>query len=224
MSSAVSQRGSVFFYILIGIVLFALLGYAIANSLRGNSNISNERVKLTASEVVDTGNRLAEAAARLRLRGVARDEVSLENDIDTNYTNPNCLTDNCKIFSSAGGGLSWETPPPGLTIAPWFFTGDFAIDGNGSSRGDLIAFLPVIPLEVCQEINDLLGLGEPVPFIAGAYTADWFEGTYIDANITHPRLIGKRAGCVQLGSVTGSALGGATVPNAYHYYHVLLVN
>lgn len=225
MALTSSQRGSVFIYILIGVFLFAALTYAIANSIRGNSSVSGDRSSLSATEIIDTGNKLAEAVTRLRLHDVRKNSISLQNDIDTNYTNPNCSIDSCKVFANGGGGLTWQLPPPNVTLAPWFYTADFALENIGTvNGGDLIAFLPNISLEICTKINTALGIPSPVPSIAGTYAPDYFFGTYGSTTIGHPALSGKTAGCVQLGTITGTALGGATIINGYHFYQVLVAN
>lgn len=77
---------------------------------------------------------------------------------------------------------------------------------------------------MCQEINKILSIALPVPNIAGSYSANWFVGAYANNAITSTIMRGKRAGCVQLGSITGSAFGGATINNAYNYYQVLVAN
>ena len=87
------QRGNIFFYILLAVVLIAALSLAIASSMRGNSGISNERINLVASEVIESGSRLAETVARLRLRGIASTAISFENSTVTGYANAACTTD-----------------------------------------------------------------------------------------------------------------------------------
>jgi hypothetical protein len=221
-----SECGSVFIYIMIGVFLFAALSYAVATSMRGNTGVSSERQKLAAAEIIATGNRFTEAVTRLRLKGVEKRAISFENNIDLAYTNPNCTTDECRVFANAGGGLSWETPPPNITAAPWFFSGGIAVDGIGSAAGDLAIYLPVIPADVCSQINELLGntnRGEAVPVVAANINGlDQFVGTYANALMSTPRLVGKKAGCAQVNSITGSLVG--TVNNAYHYYHILVAN
>lgn len=229
VSSPCSQRGSVFLYILIGVFLFAALSYAVATSMRGNSGVSNERNKLIASEIIAAGNRFTEAVTRLRLKGVSKNAISFENNVFAPvYTNPNCTTGRCKVFDTEGGGLSWEVAPPGSTQAPWFFSGTAAVDGVGTSDAELGAFLPVLSADVCREINVLLGVtapGQAIPYMpANLSSLDFFTGTYGAQLMTQAALTGRKSGCLQVGSVTGTALGGATVVDGYHFFQVLIAN
>lgn len=50
-----SERGSSFLIILLAVALFAALTYAIAKSSNGAKNLSQEQVRLLASEIIDSG-------------------------------------------------------------------------------------------------------------------------------------------------------------------------
>lgn len=223
-----NQRGSVFFYILLGVALFAALSYAVATSLRGNSGVSSERNKLAASEIIATGNLFAEAVTRIRLRGYRKEAISFENDIYPVYGNGMCPDDRCKVFHSDGGGLSWENPPPNITEIPWVFSGTIAVQDVGSSDGDLAAFLSMIPADVCKEINVMLGIMSPtetVPYIPGTINAvSFFTGSYGSSLMTQARLNGRKSGCTQLQAITGTVFGGGTLNDGYYYYQVLVAN
>jgi hypothetical protein len=64
-----SQRGSGLLMILMIVVLFAALSYAISRQATGTKGLSEERYKLVASEVIDAGTRFADTVSRLRLKG-----------------------------------------------------------------------------------------------------------------------------------------------------------
>lgn len=108
-----SERGSGLLIIFIAIILFSILTYAISQGGSGTKNISDEKIRIMASEIIDTGNRLAETVSRMKLRGIAEGDISFENS-GTNI-NASCSTDECKIFKYDGGGLDVETAPAGST-------------------------------------------------------------------------------------------------------------
>lgn len=227
-STQPSQRGSVFVYILIGVFLFAALGYAISDSMRGNSGVTTERTKLAASEIIATGNLFAEAVTRLRLKGVAKNAISFDNVVYPVYFNSNCTNNQCLVFHPDGGGLSWETAPQNITEIPWVFSGTISVQDVGTPAGDLAAYLSMIPADVCKEINVLLGIMSPaetVPYISGTISAvAFFTGTYGSSLLAQPRLNGKKSGCTQLQAITGSVFGGGTLNEGYYYYQVLVAN
>ena len=75
-----SQSGNVLFYILIAVALLAALSYTVAQSTRGNvSQLSAERARLYATEIIENGNVISSAVSQLRLRGVGLDELCFDH-------------------------------------------------------------------------------------------------------------------------------------------------
>jgi hypothetical protein len=229
LSRTSPESGSSLMFILVAVVLFAALTYAISRSDSGAKNLSEERVRLVATEIIDTGNRLAETAARLRLKGTTPDVISLENGAVAGYVNAACTADTCKVFAFAGGGLEWEEPSPDANNGEnWGYTGDVAVENIGTTAADLVVFLPNLPLTVCDKINKMLGLPSapnPPPMEAGG-TIDKFTGSYngIPVSFNNAFLDGQKSGCAKLSTAQGTAIDGAPLANIYAFYQVLLVN
>ncbi|HOO50774.1 MAG TPA: hypothetical protein PLK94_05720 [Alphaproteobacteria bacterium] len=222
-----SQRGSGLFIILVAVVLFAALTYAISNSSDGSKNLSQEKVRLYASEILDTGNRYAETIARMKLQGIAEDEISFL--YNGNYSNAACLTDACKVFAFDGGGLEWDTPPIGSNNGEeWFFTGDVAIQDIGTSAADLLAILPVVNEDVCHRINvliDIEGESDTTALFGSAIAANAFVGSYdlTPDLINHASVNGKRSGCISISSLTSDITASSPIAGQPKiYYQVLL--
>lgn len=234
MTRSPSERGNALFYILIAIALIAALTIAIASSLRGNAGISTERTSIVAADIIASGNRVAEAVSRMRLREVEKGKICFGSTSDPAYdtpTHPDCTDAQGRVFDYGGGGLSWETPPEGAgENQPWGYSGNVAIEELGTSEAELIAFLPYLTLGVCQKINSLIGLTKitDAPPVVGAFTGvDKFIGTFsATTTISTALMKGKKAGCVQAPSAAGTAINpnGLVTPNAYFYFHVLMTN
>lgn len=222
------QRGNIFFYILLAIVLVAALTYAIASSLRGNANVSNERNALTASEIVDAGSRLAESVTRLRLRGIAKEALSFENSFVTGYNHGGCTVDSCRIFAAAGGGLSWEEGSEANNNRPWGYTGALGVTDVGTADAELVAILPEVTVETCSAINKLLGLAPAntaPPVIATLGPVTKFSGVYAVAPIPLgvTEFAGKKSGCFQSTTAAGAAISSSgSLSGKYYYYQVLI--
>lgn len=220
------QSGSTVFYILIAVVLFAALTYALTRGADSGKNLSAEKTRLLASELIDTGTRYSEAVSRLRLKGVADTNLSFEHGVD--YVNAGCTTDTCKIFSFNGAGLEWEDAPANVnTGQAWGFTGDIAIDEIGTTTADLVAVLPGLTLDVCHRINVLTGIeaeSASPPIFATATLANKFIGTYNGSPVTinTASLKGKKSGCVQIVSLSGTAVTGSPLSQTYTFYQVLM--
>lgn len=220
------QSGSTLFFILIAAALFAALTYAITRSSDSGKNLSVEKNRLLASEILDTGNRFADAVSRLRLKGVADTNISFENG--ATYANAGCATDMCKVFSFNGAGLEWEDAPANVnTGQAWGFSGDIAIDEIGTAAADLIAFLPGLTGEMCHRINVLTGIeaeSASPPLFAGGTLANKFAGAYNGTPVTvNPASIkGKKSGCLQFNSISGTAVTGSPLSQTYVFYQVLI--
>lgn len=218
------ERGSALIFILLAIVLFAALSYAISRDDSGIRNLSQEKIRLLASEIIDTGNRFSESASRMRLHGIKDTQISFE--YSGNFINAACTDDSCKVFAFDGGGMEWETPPTGANGGePWGFTGDLAIQNIGTDSADLVAILPNLSADVCHRINVLLGLDaeDETPPSLGATIAPEFTGSYNGSPvaISHARLNGQKSGCF-LSDLSGSSVpsvaGGTPI---YIFYQVL---
>lgn len=220
------QSGSTLFYVLIAVALFAALTYALSRSTDSGKNLSAEKSRLLASEVIDTGNRYGEAVSRLRLKGIADTTVSFEHGTD--YVNAACTTDSCRVFAFAGAGLEWEDPPSGVNAGQaWGFTGDLAIGNIGTSAADQMAILPGITRDMCHRINVLLGIeaeSANPPVFAMAMTANQFAGTYNGTPVTinSAALLGEKSGCVNAMSVSGTAVTGSPMFQTFVFYQVLI--
>lgn len=234
--SASAESGNVFFYIMVAIVLFAALSYAVSQSNRGSvSAMSEEQAKLAATEILEYASVLTNATAQLRLRGYKDTEISYENAMAPGYANAACTEEACKIFSTEGGGVSYRAPPEEWLdtsraaeagYGAWVFSGENEIDrvgtdGAAAANKDLIVFLPYVKKALCIEVNKKTGVTNPAgdpPREAdtiAAYTA-LFTGTYVHGeSLTLPDPDkGKSGGCFEG--------GGTPSLGTYHVYQVLM--
>ena len=132
MNTHHSESGNVLLYILIAVVLLSALTFAVSQSNRGNvQQLSEDRARLLATEIVDYAEIISNAVAQLRLRGCSDTEISFENPIAAGYTNG---TDTfCQIFHPDGGGITYVAPDEALgTGLEWSFSGNRYIDNVGS--------------------------------------------------------------------------------------------
>jgi hypothetical protein len=82
MKRTPAERGNVMFYILIAVALLAALIFAVAQSGRGNiQQVSEEKARLFATEIIQYTGTMANGVAQLRLRGVRDTEISFDNPV-----------------------------------------------------------------------------------------------------------------------------------------------
>lgn len=237
------QSGNVLFYILIAVALLGALSFAVSESSRGAGDISEDRAKLYANEIVEYGNVLATAVGQLRLRGCSDTEISFENNLVSDYDNTNAPTDeSCHVFSPNGGAVTYmapnaeafDTSKSSYTgYGNMNFTGDIQVMQIGNDCGDascseLMVTTPYLKQEVCNQINKLSNAGTE-PFIdeqivGHSYSGSRrFDGDYTFSNIGNtstigdqdPEFIGKNTGCIYRGIwVSGG--------QPYEFYRVLI--
>lgn len=168
-----SQSGNVFFYILMAIVLFAALSYAVSQGNRGNTSmLTDQQAKLVAQEVIEYAQTVAGAVQKLKLRGCSDTQISFENTVETGYTNTNAPTDkSCHIFDLNGGSINYNN---GLGV--WLITGNLKIQGVGSSTTNLNLILPSVAQSTCENINNFLSESAPTTIDGYSGTVATFDG------------------------------------------------
>lgn len=226
--------------ILLAVVLFAALSYAVTQSSRGAGSTSSETNALRAAQLIQYGDQVSFAVMRIMMTGgYDRSEVSFENNGVA--VNANCTEDGCKVFHSNGGGVSyWELPVDwrgshGVWVPLWRWNFSknnqfYNVRTNcaDASCNDVALLYRGIQREVCIEINNKLGIdnpsGEP-PEKAG-YTdpdyvgsLDYYSGSYIigSANLADNDAVlnGQYAGCF---------FDPHPSDIAYHFYRIVMDN
>ena len=243
MTTPSAERGNIFFYILLGIVLFSALAYAVSRNRIGNTGVSDQKAKLYASEIISYANQVNDAVNRLRLRGCKENEISFENSTSSLYPNSNAPTDkSCHVFGSSIGNLSFTSFPAeafgpccsgNITTSLYrypFFSGFAEVyligtsgvsGGNGTvSTADLKLIVFEINKNVCMKINEQLGVtsaGTAPPTTCGTAT-----NSLISAPFTGTYLAGS--GCTAKNGFLSACMNDATIPpsGSYYFYRVLL--
>lgn len=232
-----SEKGSVLFFIFVGVALFAALSYTVAAMMKSGdpSKVAEEKARLYAGEVVDLGRKLREVVQDLRISNSCRtEEISFEV---TGLSGYNFSTrDACKVYSPAGGAQGYFAPS-----ADWldgsaagtspiygqvYFASDVCVqdvgaggsscDTDGEDNEDLVVILPFVKLEICKQINKSLSLPQTPPVEAGSAwsaTPERYQGSFSDGAAINQS--GWQAGCF--------AGSGANDPpaNSYHFFQVL---
>ncbi len=229
-SPSASQAGNVIFYILIAVTLLAALSFAVSQSGRGSvSQLSEEKARLYATEIIEFGNTMASGVAQLRLRGVALSDVCFDHARwgASDYNHAGCTDNTHRLFHPDGAGLVWaQAPAEAMDSAAtpddlWHIYADNEIKNIGTTTGnasgaDLIVLVDELSLSVCRQINDMLGLSASgaTPPVDTLYGTTRYTGTFsYTATIGDEDAVldGKLSGCFQK----------TTAPAKYAFYKVL---
>ncbi len=211
-----SQRGNALFLILIAVILFAALSYAITQSNRSSGNTSSE-VNLTAStSVVEYASAISSGIMRMTLRGVSPSQISFVSPDKPAFSDPDEVPYN--IFHPNGGGVAYQNVDPntveldtdGSPLGGWAYldagTGE-SIKNVGTSAADIIVELFYVRKGICEQINEKLTGSKTIPSF-GIGVDDIGDGQ----EMTGAGIDGRAAMCV------------ATTDNpvVYVYYQVVL--
>ncbi|NBX66557.1 MAG: hypothetical protein EBQ96_06130 [Proteobacteria bacterium] len=170
------QKGNVLFIILIAIMLFAALTYAISNSTRGTTSMDRERGTISATDYMSYGSSMEKAVGRMLSSDNSENAISFENTIwklfnGTNVMGANaaCTSSACKIFDVSGGGLEAKTFPAvsvSSPIATDVQSGHgvvyaLKVNGVGSTAHDLVLMIAILDQNTCMQINNALKITNP---------------------------------------------------------------
>ena len=241
-----AQNGNVLFIILLAVVLFGALTYAVT---KGNSNSSDsgsyERAKIHASEILRYATNMRQAVDRMRNQGISENDIRFAHpDLDAAYgtfgTNPEA-----EVFHPKGGAMTYRKPKEAgydknysteFYYADWFFTARnyFSFVGYPSeaicpddSCKDLAMLTYFLTKDVCMAINEQLGLssyGTDPPLATGTISrSNAFTGDF-SAGGVGIRVAPKNSSDADLLGLEALCLEGDTTPpsGTYHFYQVLI--
>ncbi|HBR68150.1 MAG TPA: hypothetical protein DEA55_02115 [Rhodospirillaceae bacterium] len=240
------QKGSALFIILIAVALFAALGYAVSNMMRGGStNIGEETAALRADEIIEYGRKMREAVQNIRIsNNCTVTQISFENATVAGYTNAGAPGDDtCNVFEQAGGGLTYIVPETrwldssfsgNASYGQMLFNGTVCVDtlpdgdyttclSDATDNEELTFFVPFVQQDVCLAINEKLGITNPSGDAPEDVDCSWggkFTGSYADGGAIGNavnELDGKLTGCYKQDAAC------LAMPGSYHYYQVLVV-
>ncbi len=154
----IRQRGNILFLILLAVVLFAALSYAVTRDQSGQEkNASAEKADLLASQLVQVGSLLENTMMRaMTVYGVPEYGFDLSDANSTATANGTCTQANCKMFTGTGGPVAlpalpdWASSPPANPKAR-FYVGQ--IVNVGTTAPDVFMLYTYLTMEVCLALQ-----------------------------------------------------------------------
>lgn len=192
-----SERGSVLLYILIGIVLFAALSYAVTSTLKFSAGEKaggedEDRMGLALTELRNTALQSRTAIQMLVSAGNAVDQIDASaagpDGIYYSVANGLCGSDKCKLYHVDGGGLKFfvfSKTYPQFSASPNIVTG--ASQGlfwtwwayKGTLQADII-YRVEITKPFCNYINRKNGITADIDSFTATSVAtkQWLQGAF----------------------------------------------
>lgn len=230
-----SEKGNILFLILLAVILFAALSYAVTQSLRGGGTDASSEKNLVKSAQI-TQYPVGVRAAILRMIVGGTDVTTLNFDPPSVFGSMTAAQLALNVFHPTGGGAVFSmVPSEALATASstqrWIFTMNYGVPNIGTTAStstnagkELLAIAPNIDSTLCAKIDSQLGV-TTVPTLsstgvsvtsAASTQQEVQEFTYAPvytANLTDGStgLNDKPYLCVKNGSNSD-----------YFYYHVLV--
>lgn len=206
-----AQSGNVLFLILVAVVLFAALSYAVTHSSQiGAGGTDDESGKVNAGQISQFPNFVRAQVLRMMMHRI--DVADLEFNPPSEFGSLSSLE--VGVFHPQLG-TTYVTAPPELmrneTQGQWYFNMNFELNSIGTSSAgapggnDLVAFLPGVKSNVCQRVNELFGqttiptvnntgyYDEAIENMNDTYSIPGGETVIGDINL--PELEGEPFGC-----------------------------
>jgi len=206
--SRTAESGSILIWIFLGIALFAALSFAVSDIMRGGGSTDiGEVSRLRATDLLQYAWAVQRGIRTMNIDGIDESELCFHasqwGHTDYEY-NPQCADNANRIFSSEGGGISfqdgvddWYAPGvPALADGDrtWVFSAKFEVGDVGTDSGgggtvaanaDLVMATAPVRNDVCESLNALLGFSDVTPPAVAASTYDDlaaapFKGVFAD--------------------------------------------
>lgn len=161
MAMTRTQNGSVFFYILLGVVLFATLSYVVANMIRSGGDLGGaEQARLQAQALVDLAQKAKIVVQDMKLSGISTDQISFLKEGDAGYaTAPHTA----KVFHPSGGDLRIPDFTDAYTQTAEVRMNRVAMPDMGTAAVDIVFGIRYVKQAVCAEINKKLRGSDTIP-------------------------------------------------------------
>jgi hypothetical protein len=159
----VDERGNALFLILIAVILFGALSYAISRSNLGGTEATREVNQIGTSVIEQYVASIGAGVTRMTLYGADVTEILFNPPGSFSGTTAR------EIFHADGGGVSWQNPDPklvdvdnnGLPLGAWEFDNNVLL-GSGTH---LVVYLTRVRQKICQQINERQTGSTAIPVI-----------------------------------------------------------
>lgn len=151
MQTRQTERGNALFLILIAVVLFAALSFAITQSNRSTGSSAGEETNtVSGSNVTQYASAIRTGLTRMLVKGVILDEVLFATPSDSGYT----TTPTRQVFHPQGGAVVYQAPDTNMVNSggAWYYF-FAAVKDMGTSAVDALAVLTDVKRGICQQIN-----------------------------------------------------------------------
>ena len=201
--NTVREKGNALFLILIAVILFAALSYAITQSNRSGGNASRETNLVAGTTVTQYPSAIRTAITRMLLRGVSASDIDFIDPADADFDDAPVTA---KVFQNVDPNTV-ELDNHNVPLGAWTFLSEKVVTNIGTGKGDVVAVLTRVRTGICERINEQITGSTDIP-ASGLSDAQAIADAASD--FTGAGITGQPFLCV------------STTDNHNVYYHVLL--
>lgn len=204
------QSGNVLFLILIAVALFAALSYVVTQSTRsGPGDTTREIGRLNSARLMQQGIEMDTKIQMMLARGIPIERLDFSSSARLRHDgviqprdNTLCTMVECEVLNPLGGGLPYRTFEGlgSMKLGPYSGTNDarghwsprlLSVVGLGTSLPEIALVVAAIDINVCNAVNNSVGVPEDVGRDFSGETNYIFEGDPTAAlAATTPRTLG----------------------------------
>ena len=193
--NARKENGNVLVYILIAVVLFGALSFAISRQTNtaGTAELDAAKLEFYASELIGYSGAAQSVIDQMMAMGSTIDDYDFARQGESDF---NIHPHAHKVFHPQGGGLDIKSLPEDVTVeretdAPgWYMTSSINVEWSDSGATDVILTAYQINKPLCELFNEKITGSKTIPAVSGQMK-DYFISTGANNDLT----IGACAGC-----------------------------
>ncbi len=179
---AISQEnGNVLVYILIAVVLFGALSFAMSRQTNtaGTAELNAAKLEFYASEVIGYSAQAKSVIDQMMITGSSIDDYDFAKPGETDF---NIHPHGHKVFHPQGGGLDGKSLPDAITVEietedpGWYLTSSINVEWSDSTATDVIATAYQINEPLCALLNEKITGSTAIPALPGRLK-DFFIST-----------------------------------------------
>ncbi len=197
------ERGNVLVYILIAVVLFGALSFAMSRQTRtaGTAELDAAKLEFYASELIGYSAQAKSVIDQMMVTGSSIDDYDFVKPGETNF---NIYPHEHKVFHPQGGGLDIKSLPEAITVnkeseaAGWYMTSSINVEWSDSAATDVILTAYQISKPLCALLDKKITGSSDIPALSGRMK-DYFINTGSNNDLTTaacPKCEGYSALCV----------------------------
>lgn len=221
------QSGNIIFFILLAIFLIGIVTAALRSGGLEGAAVDREDLTIKVSQVRQNAAEIEHAVNLVMQNGISENDITFaQADAPSDYGIPGS-NPKAEVFNAAGGGARYRPPPFGVNDGSgWEFYGTTALPDVGSDKPDLVAVLPNVTKDFCDQVNKTNGQYRSVPPASAEEPVD--DGSCVNAG---PSLrfgsashFAASANTMDESTFNVKPAGEACVQcgTDYHFYHVLM--